>query len=132
MPKEVPVKTMTLNRCAHAAGIGLCATTLALVGACGNRNEYHPPPPPAVSVSKQNAPSQANVEKWQSQRDQAAAAVTLAKINLAYTHITAPFDGRIGRHLVDPGNLVGAMGSTTKLATIEQVSPIYVYFSVNE
>jgi RND family efflux transporter MFP subunit len=85
-----------------------------------------------LRMIKENATSQANVEKWQSQRDQAAAAVTLAKINLGYTRITAPFDGRIGRHLVDPGNLVGAMGSTTKLATIEQVNPVYIYFSVNE
>jgi RND family efflux transporter MFP subunit len=85
-----------------------------------------------LRMIKENATSQANVEKWQSQRDQAAAAVTLATINLAYTRITAPFDGRIGRHLVDPGNLVGAMGSTTKLATLEQVNPVYIYFSINE
>ena len=38
-----------------------------------------------LRMIKENATSQANVEKWQSQRDQAAAAVTLAKINLAYT-----------------------------------------------
>ena len=35
-----------------------------------------------LRMIKENATSQANVEKWQSQRDQAAAAVTLAKINL--------------------------------------------------
>src|SRR5215469_2245984 len=81
---------------------------------------------------KENATSQANVDKWLSQRDQAAAAVTLAKINLGYTHVTAPFEGRIDRHLVDPGNLVGSMGSATKLATIEQINPAYVYFSINE
>jgi len=81
---------------------------------------------------KENATSQANLEKWQSQRDQADAAVTLAKINLGYTRITAPFAGRIGRHLVDPGNLVGSMGSSTKLATLEQIDPVYVYFSINE
>ena len=80
---------------------------------------------------KENATSQANVDKWLSQRDQAAAAVTLAKINLSYTRVTAPFDGRIDRHLVDPGNLVG-MGTATKLATIEQINPAYVYFSINE
>jgi len=85
-----------------------------------------------LRMIKENATSQANVEKWQSQRDQAAAAVTLAKINLAYTRITAPFTGRIGRHLVDPGNLVGSAGSATKLATLEQIEPAYVYFSINE
>ena len=85
-----------------------------------------------LRMIKENATSQANVEKWQSQRDQASAAVTLAKINLAYTRITAPFTGRIGRHLVDPGNLVGSAGSATKLATLEQIQPAYVYFSINE
>ena len=85
-----------------------------------------------LRMMKENATSQANVDKWLSQRDQASAAVTLAKINLGYTRVTAPFEGRIDRHLVDPGNLVGSMGSATKLATIEQIDPAYVYFSINE
>jgi len=85
-----------------------------------------------LRMIKENATSQANVDKWLSQRDQAAAAVTLAKINLSYTRVTAPFDGRIDRHLVDPGNLVGTMGTATKLATIEQIDPAYVYFRINE
>jgi len=85
-----------------------------------------------LRMIKENATSQANVDKWLSQRDQAAAAVTLAKINLGYTRISAPFDGRIDRHLVDPGNLVGSTGTATKLATIEQIDPAYVYFSINE
>jgi len=85
-----------------------------------------------LRMIKNNATSQANVEKWRSQRDQAAASVQLAKINLGYTRVMAPFDGRIDRHLVDPGNLVGTAGSATKLASIEQIDPVYVYFSVNE
>src|SRR5262249_14146235 len=85
-----------------------------------------------LRMIKENATSQANVDKWLSQRDQAAAAVSLAKINLDYTHVTAPFDGRIDRHLVDPGNLVGTAGAATKLATIEQINPAYVYFTINE
>jgi RND family efflux transporter MFP subunit len=85
-----------------------------------------------LRMIKENATSQANVDKWRSQRDEAQANVTLARINLAYTQITAPFSGRIGRHLVDPGNLVGSSGSATKLATLEQIDPAYVYFSLNE
>jgi RND family efflux transporter MFP subunit len=84
-----------------------------------------------VDLVKQNATSVANVEKWQSERDQAAAQVAVAKINLGYTHVTAPFSGRIGRHLVDTGNMVGATGNT-KLATLDQIQPIYVYFNMNE
>jgi membrane fusion protein, multidrug efflux system len=87
---------------------------------------------------KQNATSQSEVENWRAQQGTAQAAVEeananleIAKINLGYTKIVAPFDGRMGRHQVDPGNLVGA-GSPTELATIQQLAPIYVYFNVDE
>lgn len=86
----------------------------------------------------QNATSQAAVDKWRAQRDEAAAGLEearanleVAKINLSYTRVLAPFAGRVGRHLVDPGNVVGA-GAPTKLATLEQVKPLYAYFTVNE
>ncbi len=86
----------------------------------------------------QKATSQANVEQWLSQRDSAKAQVTeaqaneqLAAINYGYTSVSAPFDGVVSRHLVDQGNLVGN-GAATTLATITQISPIYVYFNVSE
>jgi RND family efflux transporter MFP subunit len=87
---------------------------------------------------KENATSLNNVEIWLAKSHEAAAEVAKAKadeaiaaINYGYTHINAPFDGRIGRHLVDIGNLVGN-GVATNLATIEQLDPIYVYFNLNE
>jgi RND family efflux transporter MFP subunit len=91
-----------------------------------------------VRLAKQNATSAADVERWQAQRDSAQAAVDqakanlqLAQINLGYTQVTAPFDGRMSAHLVDVGALVGA-GAPTKLASLVQLQPIYVYFNVNE
>jgi RND family efflux transporter MFP subunit len=88
---------------------------------------------------KQNATSDADVQQWLSQREEAKASVAGAKASLNsanitynYTHVSAPFDGRIGRHLVDPNNLVGNGGEATKLATIEQIAPMYVYFNINE
>lgn len=87
---------------------------------------------------KQNATSQNSVEIWLAKMEQAQAELSKSKANLinaqinySYTHVNAPFKGRIGRHLVDEGNLVGN-GSATKLATIEQITPIYVYFNLNE
>lgn len=87
---------------------------------------------------KENATSLNNVEKWLAKSLQTEAEITkavanaaIAEINYSYTHLEAPFDGRIGRHLIDAGNLVGN-GVATNLATIEQIDPIYVYFNLNE
>ncbi|MFH1952176.1 MAG: efflux RND transporter periplasmic adaptor subunit [Pseudomonadota bacterium] len=53
------------------------------------------------------------------------------KLNLGYCTVYSPLGGRIGRTLVNVGNLVGA-GQDTRLATIVQLDPIYVYFSPSE
>jgi RND family efflux transporter MFP subunit len=85
-----------------------------------------------------NAAAQADVDNWRFQRDNAAANLRaaeaqrdLAKLNLDYTLVTAPFDGRMDRRLVDPGNLVGSGGNTV-LAHINQIDPIYVYFNISD
>ncbi len=54
-----------------------------------------------------------------------------ANVNLAYTHITSPIDGRVGLRLVDPGNIVQA-NSTTPLVVVTQLQPITVIFSIAE
>ncbi|WP_245615619.1 efflux RND transporter periplasmic adaptor subunit [Afifella pfennigii] len=51
-----------------------------------------------------------------------------ARINLSYTEITAPFDGRIGASAVDEGALVGPESGA--LATLIQLDPIHVVFPV--
>ncbi len=58
----------------------------------------------------------------------AAAALENSELDLSYCKMYAPFDGRIGRTLVNVGNLVGAGGQDTKLATINEIDPIYAYF----
>ena len=62
---------------------------------------------------------------------EAQADVRNAEIELSYTEIRAPISGRIGRNLVDVGNLVGA-GEQTLLTTIVTYQPMYAYFNVNE
>jgi membrane fusion protein, multidrug efflux system len=54
-----------------------------------------------------------------------------AKLQLAYARITAPTSGRIGLRLVDPGNIIHAT-DTTGLATITQLEPITVIFTIAE
>ncbi|HEX6828536.1 MAG TPA: efflux RND transporter periplasmic adaptor subunit [Burkholderiales bacterium] len=84
----------------------------------------------------EKAGSQSDVDNWRFQRDQAQAnlrsaeaQVSLAQLNLSYTDVRAPFDGRMDRRLKDPGNLVGA-GENTVLASINQIDPMYLYFNI--
>lgn len=54
-----------------------------------------------------------------------------AKLDLAYTQVTAPTSGRVSRNYVDIGNLVGAKEKTL-LTEIVNDSSLYVYFDVSE
>ena len=58
----------------------------------------------------------------------AKAAVTTARLNLDYAHVTAPISGRIGRALVTEGALASA-AEATQLALIQQTSSVYVNFT---
>lgn len=90
-------------------------------------------------LAKQASAPQTQVDRWRYERDSAQAGllgaqaqVEIAQLNLSYTTVYAPFDGRMGRHLVDVGNLVGTAGQETSLAQIEQLDPLYVYFTIGE
>ena len=67
----------------------------------------------------------------QSKLDQAVLDIRQAEINLGYTEVKAPFDGIVTARQVSVGELVGA-GSTTVLASITQIDPIYVNFTIAE
>jgi len=63
----------------------------------------------------------------------ADAAVQVARLNLGYTRITSPIDGRTGRAEVTPGNLVsGGQAGATRLTTVVSIDPVYAYFDVAE
>ena len=87
---------------------------------------------------KTNAVSQQEFTTKAAELDKANAAVLAARaalaeaeLQLGYTRIVSPLDGRISRRFVDEGNLVGA-GEQTSLATIVQLSPMYVQFYAGE
>jgi len=59
------------------------------------------------------------------------AAIALARLNLDYSHITAPFDGRVGLRQVDPGNFVRAAdNSGSYIVALSQIQPISMTFTV--
>lgn len=63
----------------------------------------------------------------------AEAARDFAKLDLEFTQIRAPIDGRVSRAIVTPGNFVsGLAGNATLLTTIVTVDPIYVYADFDE
>ena len=59
------------------------------------------------------------------------AAVESAKLNVTYSHITSPINGRVGLRQVDPGNMVHA-SDATGLLVIAQLQPITVLFALPE
>lgn len=74
---------------------------------------------------QKHAISQQDRDDARSQFLQAKAAVEGAQINLGYTRITSPIDGRIGRSSVTQGALLTA-NQETAMATVQQLDPIYV------
>jgi multidrug efflux system membrane fusion protein len=61
------------------------------------------------------------------------AALRAAELNLEFTRVVAPIDGRVGRAIVTEGNLVSSgPGEATLLTTLVSVDPIYASFEVDE
>lgn len=86
-----------------------------------------------TALVKRDAATQVDVDHWTFERASAEAniaaaqaQVAIAQLNLSYTEIRAPFDGQMGKHLVDVGNVVGGDAQPVNLADIVQLNPIYV------
>lgn len=79
-------------------------------------------------------------ETRQSQYEEAKAALAAAdaardyaKLDLEFTQVRAPIDGRVSRALITEGNYVtGGSGAGTVLTTVVSVDPVYVYADVDE
>ncbi|MDF1790466.1 MAG: efflux RND transporter periplasmic adaptor subunit [Thalassobaculaceae bacterium] len=62
----------------------------------------------------------------------AEAALRVAQIDLGYTEIRAPVSGRVGKILINVGNLVPAGAGAPVLTTLVSVDPIYASFDADE
>lgn len=92
-----------------------------------------------TAAAKATAVSQLEIDKAVADRDEAKAqlelseaALATAKLNVEFTQVRAPIDGRIGKNLVDVGNLVGAVAQPTVLATLVSTKPLYVSIDAGE
>ncbi len=92
-----------------------------------------------TALVKKDAATQTEVDHWAFERASAEAQLLSAKaqvqideVNLGYTEVRAPFDGIVGKHLIDPGNVVGGGGQQAALAEITQLDPIYVVANLSE
>ena len=90
-----------------------------------------------LAKDREGAVTQVDLDKYQSQEDQAVAALdqsranlVTAELNLNWTKVTAPVTGLIGRLLVTRGNLIVA--NQTTLTTIVAQDPMWVYFDMDE
>ena len=64
---------------------------------------------------------------------QSQAALKRAQLDIEYTHVLAPIDGRVSRHLVSVGTLVqGGDAGATLLTTLVSLDPIHLYFDMDE
>ena len=87
-------------------------------------------------LARSDFASRQSVDTQQASVSQTAAAtqaddasIAAAKLNLDFTRITSPIEGRVGLRLVDQGNLVHASDSTG-IVTVNQVHPIAVLFTL--
>ncbi len=85
----------------------------------------------ADALTESARASQAAIESSRAAVNADQAAVDRAKLDIAYCSIFSPIDGRTGNVMVKEGNLVKA-NADTAMVQINQVSPIYVTFSVPE
>jgi len=84
------------------------------------------------AVPRQQLDTQtALVGQYQGTVEADRAMVKAAEVNLAYTKIVSPLDGRVGLRLVDQGNYV-TPGDTNGLVVITQIQPISVLFTIPE
>ena len=100
-----------------------------LVGAQADLERYAQLVPSGHQTRQSYDQQKALVAQLQATIKADEAQIDTAKLNLGYTDIRSPIDGRLGARLVDKGNLVRATDNVV-LVTISEVKPIFVSFTL--
>ncbi len=92
-----------------------------------------------ASLREKGAARQTTVDRWvyESKKSEAniaglRAQEEIAKLNLSYTEVRAPFDGLMSNTYLYPGAMVGGAGQRSVLAEILQINPIYAVANLSE
>jgi multidrug efflux system membrane fusion protein len=86
----------------------------------------------AQAIARQTYEDQKQVvEQYRGTVQNDTGQVEYAQVQLSYTHLTSPIDGRVGLRLVDPGNTVFS-GASNPIVVVTQLAPISVVFNVAE
>lgn len=90
-------------------------------------------------LRKKGAASQVIVDRWNFESKKSEANIAglraqeeIAKLNLTYTEVRAPFDGMMSNTYLYPGATVGGPGQRAVLAEIQQINPIYAVANLSE
>jgi len=100
-----------------------------LVGAQADLERYEKLLTPGWQTRQSYDQQKAQVAQLQAAIKGDEAQINTAKINLGYTDIRSPIDGRLGARLVDKGNIVHA-NDNTPLVMITELRPIFVSFTL--
>ena len=105
----------------YQAAYDNAVATLASAKSTADRNQR---------LAQENAISVQQNETAQAAYLQAKANAEAARLNLEFTRITSPVNGKTGPIMLQPGNLVSINGLTTPLVMITQIQPIKVSFNL--
>jgi multidrug efflux system membrane fusion protein len=115
----------------HAAQANLAKDQAQLASALADQKRYGQLAGSGYASQQKDEQVKATVDSLQASIKADQAAIETAELQLGYTEIRSPIDGRAGDLQVDPGNLVKA-NDTPPLVVINQTRPVYVAFSVPE
>jgi membrane fusion protein, multidrug efflux system len=119
-PFQADVDRLSANRAQAQAQLGLAQANAARASRLLAQHAISQEDADSMSTGEQSAAATLAA---------ATAALANAKLNLDWTQVRAPIDGRVSNARIQPGNLVS---SSDVLTSVVSVNPIYVYFDVDE
>lgn len=128
----VTIDPRPLQAALHQAQANLARDRAQLAQAANDEKRYGYLLEQGVGSREQSDQAHATAQALRATVMADQAAEQTAQLNLEYTQIRSPIDGRTGNLMLHPGNLVKANDSASAIVVINQLKPIYVDFNVPE